>query len=237
MSQRILDFLRPDAETYGPPEVPGDELEAVIREGVAAGMAPGAVQTGARPWTPAELLRWTDAVNSKGVIPRGMRESIEAEAAKKGTCDVKPLWPEELELFFEDPVAKLFGEWIRDEGMEPALNTRDALAWFESKLSAAKLKAAEYPLKVARKRGALTLKAAPQLYVGTIHSFKGAEADVVIILPDISPAGWAEWNGRKAQKDSVVRAFYVALTRAKERVLLGQPYTRMSVPLGDCVNL
>ena len=71
----------------------------------------------------------------------------------------------------------------------------------------------------------------PPIYVGTIHSFKGAEADVVIILPDLSYQGYCGWLSSGPNKDAVVRMFYVALTRAKDSVYICSPSGNMAVQI------
>ena len=48
-------------------------------------------------------------------------------------------------------------------------------------------------------------------------------ADVVIIAPDVSAPGAAEWATSDAGKASIYRLFYVALTRAKHEVHILQP--------------
>ena len=57
--------------------------------------------------------------------------------------------------------------------------------------------------------------------ITTIHGAKGREADVVILLTNISRASSAVWHGYdKAKKDSIYREFYVAITRAKENLYI-----------------
>jgi superfamily I DNA/RNA helicase len=56
---------------------------------------------------------------------------------------------------------------------------------------------------------------------GTIHSVKGGEAQTVILIPDLSLAAVKPyWAGETA---SIGRLFYVAMTRASERLLLCRP--------------
>ena len=80
------------------------------------------------------------------------------------------------------------------------------------------------------RNGIEVLQKEPRVIVGTIHSVKGGEADNVIVFPDLSPK-WLElmersgWEGR----DSVLRLFYVALTRARKRLIVGDPASRFCV--------
>ena len=60
---------------------------------------------------------------------------------------------------------------------------------------------------------------------------KGAEADVVYVFPDVSRAGMREWAGRPAQQASVYRLFYVAMTRARETLVLCAPMDDFAVDL------
>ena len=55
------------------------------------------------------------------------------------------------------------------------------------------------------------------------NSVKGGESDVVIVAPDVSVPGAAEWAASDAGKASIYRLFYVALTRAKESLHIMQP--------------
>lgn len=62
------------------------------------------------------------------------------------------------------------------------------------------------------------------LIIGTIHSVKGGEADIVYLFPDLSPSGWNTLRqGGPAEVDGLARMFYVAITRAREGVVLCQP--------------
>ena len=73
------------------------------------------------------------------------------------------------------------------------------------------------------------LRDEPRLTVGSIHSVKGAQADTVILLPDISPSGMKEWSKPGDAKDGIIRTFYVGMTRAKERLILGGRWSPYSV--------
>lgn len=75
------------------------------------------------------------------------------------------------------------------------------------------------------------LRQEPRLLVGTIHSFKGAEADTVILAPNVSPKAWEGWRGPGGNRSEVRRLFYVGMTRARHRLVLLSPTRR-----GCCVN-
>lgn len=86
-----------------------------------------------------------------------------------------------------------------------------------------------YPAKVAREYGPAALADPPLVTVGTVHSVKGGQADVVYLSPSVSGAGWAEWMRGGQSRDNTVRQFYVGLTRAITTcVVLGS--TERSVP-------
>lgn len=78
----------------------------------------------------------------------------------------------------------------------------------------------EGPLTSAQASEELTKP--PQVVLGTCHSVKGGEADNVIMVPDISREAW-RYSDHGEQRDGLIRTFYVGLTRAKKRLLLGQP--------------
>jgi len=91
---------------------------------------------------------------------------------------------------------------------------------------------ASYPLEVARQFGHTALGQKPRVVLGTVHSVKGAGADVVYLAPDISRAGFKGIHDpdRKKSKEEIrervyelVRLFYVGLTRSKESLRLLAP--------------
>ena len=85
------------------------------------------------------------------------------------------------------------------------------------------LASTKYAIKVAQVHGETTLVKTPQIIVGTIHSVKGGEADIVYVFPDLSPAADDEWYGNAKAKAGVYRTFYVAMTRAREELVLCGP--------------
>jgi len=69
-------------------------------------------------------------------------------------------------------------------------------------------------------------KPAGEIYIDTIHSAKGREADVVIIYDTITPRIRTELEeGDREDFEAEVRVWYVALTRAREAVVITRgPY-------------
>lgn len=70
--------------------------------------------------------------------------------------------------------------------------------------------------------------------VGSIHSVKGGEADVVVLFPDISrqAAESIQQGAARASLDALWRLQYVATTRARESLVICQPHGRHFMPLG-----
>ena len=60
----------------------------------------------------------------------------------------------------------------------------------------------------------------PRIIIGTIHSVKGGEADVIHVFPDLSQSACYDMVRRP---DRIHRLFYVAVTRAKSEVVLHAP--------------
>lgn len=77
-----------------------------------------------------------------------------------------------------------------------------------------------YAFAVARRRGVEVLKKKPLCTVGTIHSVKGGEAEVVYVIPDLS---WPFAEEYERDPDPLRRLFYVAMTRAREELVLLSP--------------
>jgi DNA helicase-2/ATP-dependent DNA helicase PcrA len=63
---------------------------------------------------------------------------------------------------------------------------------------------------------------ADRIEITTIHSTKGREADNVVVLPDMT---WTTFTAFQNNPDTEHRTFYVAASRAKERLFLHQPLT------------
>ena len=112
-----------------------------------------------------------------------------------------------------------------------ATAVRASLAWWIDNCLEDRRKTLEFPARVVNRFGGESLLKEPQITLGTIHSVKGGEADVVYLAPDLSPAGMREWCGTPDEQDSVRRCFYVGLTRAFEELVICRPSGGLSVCL------
>ena len=52
------------------------------------------------------------------------------------------------------------------------------------------------------------------------NSVKGGQADVVYLFPDLSQAGDAQYRRDGPPRDSVIRQFYVGVTRTREKLYI-----------------
>ena len=167
-------------------------------------------------WNAEDLRSWTGSLLLKGVSNL-KRKELEELANDEEDEEWGPYlsWDIVLNALTEEAVNAGF--------------TGD-LAWYRDRLSQARREGAHYPLKVAENRGAEGLTARPQIMLGTIHSFKGGEADVVYLLPDLSRRGWEDWGGGAERRAGVYRMFYVGMTRARETLVICDPETHRASP-------
>ncbi|HUU31000.1 MAG TPA: ATP-binding domain-containing protein [Phycisphaerae bacterium] len=196
-SMRLLAFLRPDYETHG---------------------------SEARQWTNEELGQWASVMTAKGTIIQGAKKVL-AETAK-----VEPDLLVELATllarFEAAPITELLDMFrLRDPMTDPPPGAERPTvqmlaAWWTGRMQGSKLQAVDYPVRILSTAGADVLMKPPRCFVGTIHSFKGSEADCVFLFPDLSNAGYEEWRAAGKSRDGVIRLMYVGMTRARETLVL-----------------
>ena len=155
-----------------------------------------------RSYTHKELDAWVDVLDSK-ILERGTKNMIETLAEQEPRARVQL-----------DFLLRLFRDG--GAGWQRGMLDND-LVWFMESVLASKRKTHEYAAHVYRKRGYGGISERPKCIVGTIHSVKGGEADNVYIFPDVSPGAQREMS---ADPDPILRMFYVAFTRARERLVL-----------------
>lgn len=163
----------------------------------------------ARPWTWQELARWAGVLDKRS-LHHGAKARLEERKA-----DTRPVTFDELDALFQ-PAA-----------LAPAI--KGDLGWYFEHVTPSKSYALAFPAAVARRHGLRSLEQEPQLIVGTIHSVKGGEADVVYLAPDVSPSGYTDMESGPEGHDAVMRQFYVGITRAREQLVLCEPSGALAV--------
>lgn len=157
----------------------------------------------ARWYTGEDARAWAEPIKAEGVFVRGAKKALDVQRAAMAV-DLDAL----LDPDAPDYLANLDAIYRAD------------LDWYEAHLLAAKVKTLRYPLRVAQRRGPAALREEPRCVIGTIHAVKGGEADVVFLAPDMSVRGlMALHAGVPAERDAVIRQFYVAMTRAREELV------------------
>lgn len=173
---------------------------------LAFAQASGGVES--RPWTWRELHAWVDVVRAE-VLPRGAKARCTEHAGEHDLVSYG--------------VAK---DLLGPEAWGAA--TAADVEWLRQNMLDSKKKAHEMALDVAQRRGLSTLrrhgaevqgKPGKGVMVGTVHSVKGGEADVVYLWPDLSQAGMIEYHD-PAKRNNVLRTLYVGMTRAAQSCYL-----------------
>lgn len=171
-----------------------------------------------RPWTQGDVALWAEWLSSQGVLRRGAKKALQQANAER-EADLEYL----DRLFEPGALEPLMEAW---EGDRCGLVT-----WWRHHLTADAFKRTEFAAEIASRHGAEGLVESPRVVVGTIHSVKGGEADVVYLFPDLSRAGDAQYQRIGPPRDSVVRLFYVGITRARHTLYLCQPETPRAIAI------
>jgi DNA helicase-2/ATP-dependent DNA helicase PcrA len=158
-----------------------------------------------RMWTGEDIHYWMDLVK------------LDRAGMVRGAKKMASLFDAGTEVP-EESVRALFAS---DETFAWAVSPD--VNWLAGSLLAAKEKVAAYPLAIARMHGPAALTKKPRLVVGTVHSVKGATADIVYVSPDISAAGQRNAAEGVAGRDELIRLFYVAMTRSYRELRLLNP--------------
>jgi len=161
-----------------------------------------------QPWTHGDLKLWAEWLNPKGTLRTGAKELIEA------SDDSLPVTAERLDELFESAAFELL--------LAASADSRQLVQWWARRVAPEFHARVQFPITTALAGGPDALKESPRVIVGTIHSVKGGEADVVFLFPDVSPAGDAAYRKHGPQRDSVIRLFYVGMTRARHTLYVCQ---------------
>ncbi|MBK9000883.1 MAG: ATP-dependent helicase [Myxococcales bacterium] len=95
-------------------------------------------------------------------------------------------------------------------------------------LTKLRLQDREYLKRLLSRHGHLP---APRFRLMTVHGSKGREADVVVVVPDMTRTTYWEYvkGGREAE-EAENRVAYVAVTRARKKLILVEPTSRRFYP-------
>jgi superfamily I DNA/RNA helicase len=170
---------------------------------------------GPHPWTHRDLKLWAEWLNPKGNLRTGAKELIEA------SDDSLPVTTERLN--------ELFGAGAVESLLAASNDSRQLLQWWSRRVAPEFHGRVQFPVVVALAGAPRALEEAPRVIVGTIHSVKGGEADVVFLFPDLSPAGDAAYLRHGPERDSVIRLLYVGMTRARHTLYICQRESSMAV--------
>ena len=179
-----------------------------------------------RPWRMNELASWVEIIKAQDVLTRGAKQEILDSRHGDSEISYSVVTREDILRWFEPDVAAMLFR-MEDGSIDP----REAVEWLLGKILLARRRPVEYAARVMERTGIAGVTSSPKLYLGTIHSFKGSEADVVFVFPDLSPQAMHEWQRVGKGRDGIIRAFYVALTRARQKVYICMPGGNLSVPL------
>jgi hypothetical protein len=158
-------------------------------------------------WTRQDLMTWLSGASCSAILPG-------KQSFKKFEPILQNLNDGEIPYGL---VETLLGADTVEHGLSGALD------WYVDTLNSTRREAATYPCRIVERRGTSTLRDAPQVTIGTVHSVKGGESDAVIIAPDLSQRGVETWSSGLEGKASIYRLMYVALTRARESVHIMNP--------------
>lgn len=172
-----------------------------------------------RMWTWEEAAAWTDVLRAKDALRPSGKAYIKTMGDDGRTM---------RNTISDGDGRAVFGEhW--DTLRHAFEGGGDPLKWYRDRLLASKAGMMDYALAIAEKHGRSALLKEPRLVIGTMHSVKGGQADVVYLFPDLSPSGMREWAGGGESRDSLIRTFYVGMTRSREKLVLCNPWSPSSV--------
>jgi DNA helicase-2/ATP-dependent DNA helicase PcrA len=164
---------------------------------------------GQRQWTHCDVRLWAEYLPD-GILKPGAKDLLAAAGARE------PVTVERLaEILEPEPLASLLGAFES--------SWRALLEWWRARIGTEYRNRVQFPASVVERHGTAALVEQPKVIVGTIHSVKGGEADVVYLFPDLSHAAADRYQIAGPPRDSVIRVFYVGATRAREMLYICQP--------------
>jgi len=162
-------------------------------------------------WSVPQFLKWAQfiKVGETGLIKKQGKEAMKVLNQAVEDCAMGIHTTREV-----------LHDVLSPGAMNAALN-RD-IGWLQDNILKSRLNGLTYPLSVLKNQGSNALREEPNVVLGTVHSVKGGESDVVVLFPDLSKAAWSEMDIQE-NEDAIRRIFYVAMTRAYETLILCSP--------------
>jgi len=156
---------------------------------------------------PASIFDWVELLDSK-ILSRGAKTRAKNMEVGLELGALRDLFLNEAD-FHKAMDADL--DWLFDNMLD---------SW-RTRMSYPVAVMKRYGGNVSGHRARKVRESVPKVIIGTHHSVKGGEADNVLIYPDISKAAQIE---RLEDPGPLTRQFYVAMTRARNRLFLAKPY-------------
>jgi superfamily I DNA/RNA helicase len=169
-------------------------------------------------WTHADVALWIELLRSHGVLRAGAQDLLRSADGKQ-IVSMERL----AEILEPEALASLLAAF---DG-----NRQTLLDWWCALVSPDYRNRIQFPVSVVARHGPQALIEEPQVVVGTIHSVKGGQADVVYLFPDLSRAGGAQYQIAGTPRDSLIRVFYVGATRARDTLYICQPESATAMSL------
>jgi DNA helicase-2/ATP-dependent DNA helicase PcrA len=181
-----------------------------------------------RTQTAGDLCEWVEYIDDGFIIKKepecdttdkvvACGESKKKEKKKRlviNDIERENLYREYLRNVLIDSEFDLFEDiWDEERGEDRYF---DRMSWFMRRINIKYFKKFEYAYKILCGE----YKDLKEITIGTIHSAKGRECPVVFVCPDKSPATIKD---SKFDKSAIIRLFYVAMTRASEKLFFCMP--------------
>jgi DNA helicase II / ATP-dependent DNA helicase PcrA len=173
---------------------------------------------GQRQWAHRDISLWIEYLRQDSVLQTDAKELLEGSDGKELVT------LERLGQIFEAGalnalLAALEGEW------------QELLKWWRDHVTTEYRDRIRFPADIVDRHGPQILVEEPRVVVGTIHSVKGGEADVVYLFPDLSRAGDEQYQRFGPARESMIRVFYVGATRARETLYICQAQTARAIAI------
>jgi DNA helicase II / ATP-dependent DNA helicase PcrA len=162
-------------------------------------------------WSVPQFLKWAQfiRVGETGLIKKQGKEALKVLTKAVEDCAMGIHTTREV-----------LHEVLSPSAINAALN-RD-IQWLQDNILKSRSGGLIYPLSVLKNQGVNALREEPGVILGTVHSVKGGEVDMVVLFPDLSRAAYTEMDKRE-NEDAIRRMFYVGMTRAYETLILCSP--------------